>query len=43
MGLRIMQYRARMIGGTVDVGNGADCGVCVSCAVPAARNRRHGS
>jgi len=36
MGLRIMQYRARMIGGTLKIGNGPDRGAIVTCAVPTA-------
>ena len=35
MGLRIMQYRARMIGGTLDCRNGPDGGTIVTCSVPA--------
>lgn len=35
MGLRIMHYRARMIGGTVDVRNNDGGGVIVSCVAPA--------
>ena len=38
MGLRIMQYRARIIKGTLSVGNAAGGGVLVSCAVPAGRS-----
>jgi signal transduction histidine kinase len=35
MGLRIMQYRARMIGGTLDVRNSVDGGAIVTCSYPA--------
>jgi len=34
MGLRIMRYRAGMIGGTLDIHNGLDGGAVVSCAFP---------
>jgi len=34
MGLRIMRYRAHLIGGELDVLNGADGGVTVTCTVP---------
>jgi signal transduction histidine kinase len=34
MGLRIMQYRARMIGATCDVRNDKDGGVILSCIAP---------
>ncbi len=34
MGLRIMQYRARMIGATLSVQNEAEGGASVSCSVP---------
>jgi signal transduction histidine kinase len=34
MGLRIMQSRAGMIGGTIAVERGAGKGVQVTCAVP---------
>ncbi|HXI84297.1 MAG TPA: MASE1 domain-containing protein [Verrucomicrobiae bacterium] len=37
MGLRIMQYRARMIGGTLDVRNNVDGGAIVTCSFPAAK------
>lgn len=36
MGLRIMKYRARMVGGTLEVRNGDAGGVVVACSVPAA-------
>lgn len=36
MGLRIMQYRARIIQGTLTVRNNDDGGVLVSCTAPAA-------
>jgi PAS domain S-box-containing protein len=36
MGLRIMQYRARMIGATLDIRNGANGGAIVTCFFPAA-------
>ena len=36
MGLRIMQYRARMIGGTLEIRNSPDGGAIVTCSVPAA-------
>ena len=35
MGLRIMQYRARIIGGKLSVSNAEDGGVIVSCSAPA--------
>jgi signal transduction histidine kinase len=35
MGLRIMKYRARMVGGTLEVRSGATGGVVVACSVPA--------
>ncbi|HZM71188.1 MAG TPA: MASE1 domain-containing protein [Candidatus Cryosericum sp.] len=35
MGLRIMKYRARMVGGTLEVRNGPQGGVVVACSVPA--------
>jgi signal transduction histidine kinase len=34
MGLRIMQYRAHMIGGTLSVRNDSGGGVIVSCSAP---------
>jgi PAS domain S-box-containing protein len=37
MGLRIMQYRARMIGGTLDIRNNPDGGAIVTCLFPAAK------
>jgi signal transduction histidine kinase len=38
MGLRIMAYRARMIGGRLEVGRaGAEGGTVVRCVVPAGR------
>jgi signal transduction histidine kinase len=36
MGLRIMRYRAHLIGGELDVLNGTDGGVTVMCSVPCA-------
>ncbi len=36
MGLRIMQYRARLIAGTLSVGGGEGGGVLVQCVAPAA-------
>jgi nitrate/nitrite-specific signal transduction histidine kinase len=39
MGLRIMEYRARIINGSLSVGNAADGGVLVSCSVPAGEPR----
>jgi PAS domain S-box-containing protein len=36
MGLRIMRYRAHLIGGELDVVDGADGGVTVTCSVPCA-------
>jgi len=38
MGLRIMQHRARMIGGTLDVRNNIDRGAIVTCSFPAAEH-----
>lgn len=35
MGLRIMQYRARLIQGTLSISNGEGGGVLVSCSLPA--------
>ncbi len=37
MGLQIMQYRARMIGGTLEVRNSPDGGAMVTCSFPAAQ------
>ena len=37
MGLHIMDYRARTIGGTLDIGPGRRGGTMVSCCVPRAR------
>ena len=37
MGLRIMRYRARMIGGNLDVRNDPTRGVIISCRVPGER------
>ncbi len=37
MGLRILQYRARIIQGTLSVTNNADGGVLVSCSAPASQ------
>jgi signal transduction histidine kinase len=34
MGLMIMQYRARMVGGSLDIRNAEDGGVIVTCSVP---------
>jgi signal transduction histidine kinase len=34
MGLNIMNYRARMVGGSLDVRNRPDGGVTVCCAFP---------
>lgn len=34
MGLNIMNYRARMVGGSLDVRNRADGGVTVCCTFP---------
>jgi signal transduction histidine kinase len=34
MGLNIMNYRARMVGGSLDVRNRADGGVMVCCTFP---------
>ncbi|HTS18583.1 MAG TPA: response regulator [Verrucomicrobiae bacterium] len=34
MGWMIMRYRARMVGGTLDIRNGDDGGVMVTCSVP---------
>lgn len=34
MGLRLMQYRARIIGGELSVANGKDGGTCISCFCP---------
>lgn len=34
IGRRIMQYRARMLGGTLEIRNGDKSGVLVSCTVP---------
>jgi len=34
MGLRIMQYRARVIGGTLEIRSGPDGGTIVSCSFP---------
>jgi signal transduction histidine kinase len=34
MGLNIMNYRARMVGGSLDVSNRADSGVTVCCTFP---------
>ena len=34
MGQKVMDYRARLIGGTLDIANNADAGVTVSCTVP---------
>jgi signal transduction histidine kinase len=34
MGLTIMRYRARMVGGSLDIRNAEDCGVIVTCSVP---------
>jgi len=40
MGLRIMRYRAHMIGGTLSIERGADgTGTVVRCEIPAAANR----
>ncbi len=36
MGLRIMQYRARVIGGTLEIRNNPDGGTIVSCSFPSA-------
>ena len=33
-GLRIMSYRARMIGGSLDIGRGPQGGTCVACRLP---------
>jgi signal transduction histidine kinase len=40
MGMRIMQYRARMIGATLSVANGDRGGAIVSCAAPAEKANR---
>jgi PAS domain S-box-containing protein len=37
MGLHIMEYRARAIGGTLDIGPGQPCGTLVSCCMPRMR------
>jgi PAS domain S-box-containing protein len=37
MGLHIMEYRARTIGGTLDIGPGRPSGTVVSCCVPRVR------
>jgi len=37
MGLHIMAYRARTIGGTLDIGPGQPCGTLVSCCIPRMR------
>jgi signal transduction histidine kinase len=34
MGVRIMQYRARMIGGTLEISDGVDRGTVVTCTLP---------
>jgi len=34
MGLQIMSYRAKMIGGTLDVRQGSGGGTTVSCTFP---------
>ncbi len=39
MGLRIMEYRARIINGSLSVDNAADGGVLVSCSAPAGEPR----
>ena len=39
MGLRIMQYRARMLGGTLDVRNGLNGGVVITCSLPTEKKR----
>jgi PAS domain S-box-containing protein len=37
MGLHIMEYRARIIGGTLDISPGKPCGTLVSCCIPRVR------
>jgi PAS domain S-box-containing protein len=39
MGVHVMEYRARMIGGTLSLRNGAGGGALVSCVVPAGKTR----
>ena len=38
LGLRIMAFRAEMIGGTLDIGPGPDSGTEITCTVPAPVN-----
>jgi PAS domain S-box-containing protein len=40
MGLRIMQHRAGLLGGKLEVRDGADGGVTVSCVVPSPRKSK---
>ena len=37
MGLRIMRYRARMMGGTLEIRNSPGGGAIMACSVPARR------
>jgi len=34
MGLQIMNYRARMIGGSLKAESNEDCGVTITCSFP---------
>jgi signal transduction histidine kinase len=40
MGLRIMNYRARMIGGTLDIRPNGKAGTIVTCSLPYANGHK---